>query len=321
MSGIADGTCYVFPKLDGTNASVWFDAEDAAVRCGSRNHRLTLEGDNAGFCAWVNQSESLTMARFVDLFCEHPEWTLYGEWLVPHTLKTYREDAWRRFWIFDVYDRGQQRYVPWDEYGPDLMARGFDVIPPLAIVINPLVQDLRKISDTNTFLIQDGAGIGEGIVIKNYNYRNVYGRQTWAKIVRAEFKDQFHAACAGGTGPGGVAVRMGSFDIERTIAEKYVSDTLAQKTFAKILLDNEIENWQTVPRRELGKRVIPRLLETVWDELIREELWDAIKEHKEPTIDFKRLKRHAMAATKRHLPGLFGNEVQPIADVSGVPGA
>lgn len=47
VEGILDGDCYVFPKLDGTNASIWMD--DAELCCGSRNRQLSLENDNGGF--------------------------------------------------------------------------------------------------------------------------------------------------------------------------------------------------------------------------------------------------------------------------------
>lgn len=36
--GIELGECYVFPKLDGTNASLWV-GEDGSVQAGSRNRR------------------------------------------------------------------------------------------------------------------------------------------------------------------------------------------------------------------------------------------------------------------------------------------
>jgi len=313
VSGLTDGTVYVFPKLDGTNASVWLDAETATIQAGSRNHKLTLEGDNAGFCAWVNQPEQLE--KFKRLFAMCPHWRLYGEWLVPHTLKTYRPDAWRRFWIFDVYDAGQQRYVPYQEYVTALARWELDFIPPMAIVERPLVQDLRGLLSGCTFQMQDGAGPGEGIVLKNYSYRKNYGRQTWAKIVRNEFKDAFYVAM-------GAPQKQGSFDLELTIAQQYVTATLVSKELAKILTDTGLSLTPSTPeeRRELGKTVIPRLLGTVWYELIREELWNAIKQHKEPTIDFKRLKRHAMATTKRLSPALFGREVEPSADLSSASG-
>ena len=44
--------------------------------------------------------------------------------------------------------------------------------------------------EKNVFLIEDGKGAGEGIVIKNYDFRNRYNRNTFAKIVTSEFKEK-----------------------------------------------------------------------------------------------------------------------------------
>lgn len=52
VEGIEDGLTYVFPKLDGTNASVWLN-EEGEVQAGSRNRHLSIGADNAGFLAWV----------------------------------------------------------------------------------------------------------------------------------------------------------------------------------------------------------------------------------------------------------------------------
>ena len=81
------GTCHVFPKLDGTNASVWLD-ENGEVQAGSRKRHLSLDFDNAGFYAWVKEQSNI-----LEYLKENPTHRLYGEWLVPHSLKTYREDA------------------------------------------------------------------------------------------------------------------------------------------------------------------------------------------------------------------------------------
>ena len=63
-AGIENGMCYVFPKIDGTNASLWWDD---GLKAGSRNRELSLNYDNAGFIAWaVNQPS------FRELFREHP---------------------------------------------------------------------------------------------------------------------------------------------------------------------------------------------------------------------------------------------------------
>src|SRR3990167_2374121 len=90
VQGIELGECYVFPKLDGTNASVWNGGGE--IKAGSRTRELTLEQDNAGFYAAILENDSIQ-----EFLIYHPTKRLYGEWLVPHSLKTYREDAWRRF--------------------------------------------------------------------------------------------------------------------------------------------------------------------------------------------------------------------------------
>ena len=43
VNGIEDGMCYIFPKIDGTNSSVWFND---GLQAGSRKRHLTLESDN-----------------------------------------------------------------------------------------------------------------------------------------------------------------------------------------------------------------------------------------------------------------------------------
>lgn len=40
VDGIEQGTTYVFPKLDGTNAQVWLN-EDGTIGAGSRNRTLS----------------------------------------------------------------------------------------------------------------------------------------------------------------------------------------------------------------------------------------------------------------------------------------
>lgn len=95
VSQIELGECYVFPKIDGTNASVWIT--DGVIMAGSRTRELSIESDNAGFYAWVIEQDNIK--RYLN---QNPTHRLFGEWLVPHSLKTYRQNAWRKFYVFDV---------------------------------------------------------------------------------------------------------------------------------------------------------------------------------------------------------------------------
>lgn len=257
------GKCYLFPKIDGTNGSVWMN--ENGIGCGSRRRELSLDADNQGFMAYI-----LNDKRVIDYLRKHPTHRLFGEWLVPHSLKTYRKEAWRKFYIFDVtIDRDEETvdYLTYETYSEFLNEFELDYIPPIAIVKNGSYEQFVDQLEKNVFLVEDGKGAGEGIVIKNYDFYNRFGRQTWAKIVRSEFKE-VHTKTNG--------KKM----VEEEIAIEFCTDAFIEKTYAKIV--NAENGWRS--------EYIPRLLETVYYDLITEESWQFIKKHKNPTINYKTLK-------------------------------
>lgn len=281
VENIEIGTCYVFPKIDGTNASVWLN-DAAIIAAGSRTRTLSLEKDNAGFYEFASQCSEI--ADFLD---SHPTLRLYGEWLVPHSLKTYRENAWRDFYVFDVMD-DSGRYLPYNEY--KLLLDEFDLnyIPPIKIIKNGTYDDfVFQMNSNNNYLIEDGKGMGEGVVLKNYSFVNKYGRTTWAKIVSSEFKAKHHKEM----GAPEVEYKM----VESDIVDKFVTQALCEKVKAKI--EMETGDWKS--------QYIPRLLNTVYYDLVREEMWEIVKEFKKPKIDFKTLQHFTNNKTKEHLPKVF----------------
>ena len=279
VDGIEAGINYIFPKLDGTNAQVWMD-EDGNIRAGSRNRTLTLDNDNAGFYNWVVQQANLK-----EFFEEFPDYRLYGEWLVPHSLKTYREDAWRKFYIFDVESPyGNKQY---EDYQPMLDKHGLDYLAPLAIIKNGSYEQYQRCLEKNVFLIQDGQGIGEGIVIKNYGFVNKFGDQIWAKMISNAFKEVHHKEMG--------APIVGHDLIEEKIVRDFVTGDLVKKVYAKIVIDQG--GWES--------KYIPRLLETVFYDLITEEVWDILKKYNNPKIDFRLLKTLTIAEVKRTMSTLF----------------
>lgn len=269
VEGIELGKLYIFPKLDGTNAQVWLD-DEGNIKAGSRNRELTLEKDNAGFYKFVLENENIK--KYLE---KHPTHRLYGEFLVPHSLKTYREDAWRRFYIFDVCldkEDGSVEYIPYDIYKPLVEEFGLDYIPPIVTMTNGSYEYFIRTLDNNTFMIQDGKGVGEGIVIKNYDYYNKYKRQIWAKIVTNEFKEIHKREM-------GVNNIKTEKVIEQEIVDDYCTAAFIEKEYSKIL--NETGEWDN--------RKIPMLLGRVFSELVKEETWNIIKKYKNPTINYKTL--------------------------------
>lgn len=284
VRGIELGTCYVFPKIDGTNSSCWLDNKE--LKCGSRKRELTLEKDNGGF-----YNSMISNQNIIDYLHKHPTHRLYGEWLIPHSLKTYRDEVWRKFYVFDVceYDEDSFRYLTYDEYKPLLEEFNIDYVPCLKIIKNGNFEDFIKCTTENTFLIKDGFGVGEGIVIKNYDYKNQWGRIVWAKIVTNEFKEK-HIKKMGSP----VLVKENNL-IEQDIIDKYVTESFVNKEYEKIKLENN--GWSS--------KCIPILLSKIYYELINEEMWHIIKKFKSPKIDFKILNNLCIKKIKEIKSDLF----------------
>jgi len=293
-SGVQDiefGVTHIFPKLDGTNASVWcedWNLEEGAciISTGSRNRELTnSDNDNAGFKQYVQSYKQPFWKFFQNV--HHLNYILYGEWLVPHTIKTYREDAWRRFWIFDVYDRSTGKFLPYEVYQSLLETYGLDYIPCIKKFKNGSYDNfLHEAQNNSHFLLPEGSK-GEGIVIKNYDWTNKFQQVTWAKIVLNEFKDKFHATM------GANLQEVGS--PAQVICDFACTPHLIEKEYAKIV--NENGSW--------SNHFIPRLLHTVFYSVVTEELWDGLKKINYGSVNFQELKALCIQKVKQTKPELF----------------
>lgn len=287
VNNINIGMCYIFPKIDGTNASLWCEKinplngnKQIKLLAGSRNRQLDIENDNAGFYKWAIEQKNIG-----EFFLEYPNLRLYGEWLVPHSLKTYNENAWRNFYVFDVMDGDD--YLQYELYKDILDNFNIEYIPPICKIQNPTIERLNDQLEKNDYLIKDGLGVGEGIVIKNYKYVNRYGRQVWAKIVTSEFKVKHKKVM-------GVCELKEKLLVENEIVNKYITLSLVEKEYSKI---KNSDGWES--------KFIPKLLNIVYYCLITEECWNFTKEFKNPTISFSMLKNLTTQKIKELKPELF----------------
>ena len=282
VEDILIGKVQLTTKIDGTNAVVWMN-DEGQICFGSRNRQLSLDNDNAGFMATYLDNEPLK-----NFLSAHPDWIVYGEFLVKHTIKYYRPDAWNKLYVFDIYDTAREIYMDYFEWKDEAEKYGLDYIPCFAVLKNPSLEELQHQLDNANFLLPDEEVThGEGIVIKNPTFRNKYGRQNYAKIVRTEFKEKFHKAM----GP----IEKETVYVERDIVDKYITRALCEKEKAKIEL--QVGGW--------NNKLIPRLLNTVWYCLVDEEMWHIVKEFKMPKIDFKLMNKFCIAKVKELMPELF----------------
>ncbi len=318
VDGICQGTCFIFPKLDGTNGSVWAEFlpfspasglggfEKLTVRVGSRNRILRPESDNAGFHAFV-KGESDEAERLRMLVLKNPSYVFYGEWLVPHTIQCYKKDAWRKFYIFDVFDREAGAYIEYNTYRHALDNAGVPFIPAIRVE-NPTGPELDEIVAKQDYLCKPGE-FGEGIVVKNYGWRNQFDRQPWMKVLRDGFMDK----------KGRPAVGSDAGATEEMIAEALVDGHLVEKEFNKGLL-RLAESMKVVFEGAAHDNYIPRdhfveahrgkvigiLLAQVFNSVIDEEFTARrLKKFGYPTVDFRVLRGAVTRRVKELKPELF----------------
>ena len=186
------GEIYITPKLDGTNACVYY--ENGEVKTGSRKRAINIDSDNAGFALWVKTSKNDEAIALRDFFTdEYENWIIYGEFGAGSvaTIKRYIPGTASQLWIFDVYNIQEQRFIPRKDWEPILSRKGLKewIVPIMGTLINPTIEQVSSYLDQNHFrLAENDPEPGEGIVIRNEKYRDQYGHYIITKIVRAEFK-------------------------------------------------------------------------------------------------------------------------------------
>ena len=254
VDGILNGKVYIYPKLDGSNHCIWYDEDRAEIRCASRNQVLTSEYDSTKFV----HTYYLTHKEKIDeLMQDFKNLVFYGEFMNPHVIRYYTEDTWYDWFVFDVFNKDTLKWMTYEEYAPILDRYGISYIPPIAILENPITDALNECVMNNHYHTTDD-NIGEGIVIKNYEFVNRYGRTTWAKIVRDEFKTASKAKP--GTCGRVVITR------EDTLVDKYLTPDFVAKEYYKFV--DERGDW--------NDRMIPGLIQQVLSEWWKDYSYDVI---------------------------------------------
>lgn len=273
VEGILNGSCYIFHKLDGTNTSVYLN-DNGEMEFASRNRALTPFKDNHGV-----RNALINDARFKDYLEAHPTHRLFGEWLVPHTIRGYQASAWHKLYIFDVMDG--DKYLTYFDYMSECIRFDIDFIPLIERLETPTTEQISDLLDCCSWLMADDLP-GEGIVIKNYDFVNKFGDTIWAKLVR----NVVHAAQK-------VQAPIDVKTIEPIIIDNFLTPDLIQKEFAKLAADG----WHT--------KLIGKFIQDVWFTFVTEETFNFISKHHNPKVNFALLHKLAVEKIKSVKPELF----------------
>lgn len=285
--GILDGICEITPKLDGTNACLYL-SDEGLLCAGSRTRSLTKEKDNAGFYNWVF-SDAEQALKLRELMLNNPTWIVYGEWGVGRvaSIKDYDEVSKDHLWIFDVYDSAVNQYLKYHEWFGEMTRYGLDEwVVPVTVLDHPTMEQIQELAEKNKFLLNGANHAGEGVVIRNYNFRDNYGHYQVAKFVLDEYK-QNKAKKQKSADP---------TDIVQAIIENYCTSAEMSKAVNKICLLLGMDHFDLSNNKAIGMT-----LQMVWNESILSECADWVKKYKCPVVDFSALRMACFEKVRRYI--------------------
>lgn len=220
-------------KIDGANASFTYDPDTASNKAFSRKTELDESNTLRGF--WnLTQQFPIDVVKSVT---QDGRYVIYGEWLVPHTVK-YPEPMYKKFYMFDIYDTVSEHYMPHSfTYGAyeKLKALGCDIefVPILFTGTFTSWDDLMKyvgISHTGA------SPCDEGIVVKSQDRLNDADNSKspkYIKIVAKEFSEVHQSKPQKDIDPEKLAKRQA----DEVLATTIVTERRVQKTLEKLIDD------------------------------------------------------------------------------------
>lgn len=283
VRGILCGDVVVMPKLDGTNACLFM--KDGTVHAGSRHRELNANKDNANFYRTLVTKAMEEFPQVIVYLTKHPDHIVYGEWLGAEGEKFtgHIKDYIRHgFFVFDVFDTVADAYIPYDVYKNDF-GNYSKVVPVIATFHNPTREEINACLDKTDYNLMPNAK-GEGIVIKNYQFRDTYGHIQIAKIVRDEFiqeKSKPKKPLAAGQN-------------EENFVDKFCTNSFMSKCQAKVMNALNIDVWVT------DKKPVGMFLNLCLTDLMEEDFWGYFKK-KKGVVDLNAIQRLVFARCREYL--------------------
>ena len=284
-SGILNGTCYLSPKIDGTNATIYFDIDKDELVCGSRKRALSPDDDNAGFATWFFDTIDTPLSEAENIACliaDHPHIQVFGEWLGSRkfvgAIKDYNPAALCSLFIFDLYDMDKEIYLhpaKIQELCEDYNLT--DYLIPQTKMTNPTMDDIYEFAQNNHYLIPNQDKKGEGVVVRNPSYRDKYGHYTVGKFVLDEYKhNKSKSRAKKEYDPG---------EVETAIIEEFVTDAELSKAIAKTVTYFDADEFHKYEGRMIGF-----FLNEIYNSCILDEIRNILKKFKNPIINFSVLR-------------------------------
>lgn len=266
VKNILNGHVYVYPKMDGQNASIWSD-NDGNIHCASRTREISIENDSADFAKYILTSESEEVKSIRNFCRDHKNYIVYGEYLgnpdrknskFLGTMKNYTEKG---FYIFDIYDIYVDDFANFN-YLSDYISKNYHynkLVPCIGEFDNPSMDEISSCLRKNHYMLNDSS-IGEGIVIKQYpSYRDENNEIQCAKLISDEYYDLKAKK-----------IRNKKAINPDDIINEFV-ETLCTKSF---VLKERTKIINIIGEDATTNAIIGRTINACIDALMKEEFWD-----------------------------------------------
>lgn len=238
-------------KVDGANASFVKDDDNfQGVTCYSRKQTLTPENTLQGFYSWVSKN----IVPIKDKL--NPNYRYIGEWTTPHKIK-YKEEYVKTFLMFSIWDEGTQQYLSDGIVRAEAYRLGLETVK--YFYHGEFVSYEHMTSFIGKSNITEVPNTGEGIVVKNTNYLDRFGKQVFVKLVSESFAEIQKQKL-----PKNPNVNQKELSVIKSIMTKARVDKLMHK-----LVDEELINREDFEIEKMGlliKLITPRVIEDMYKE-------------------------------------------------------
>ena len=275
--GILTGTVYIQEKIDGANTQIF--TGDGKIQLGSRNQSIG-EGSFNGFQEYVQAHEGIKK-----LTADHPDWRLFGEWLVRHTL-SYDETSFKKWYLFDICNE-KEEFLDLEEVYK--IAQEYSILTPKLFLkaTNPTLDQIQP------FVGKSELGPkGEGVVIKNFDFINKWGVLSYAKLVTQEFKEDNSLVFGG----------------NRKDSDSYWEQWAVNKFLDISRIRKIINKTESITGNKIRIEDTPRVIGTAYHDMITEEIWE-IQKKVTGNFNFKVLARIAQKKAAKIFHDILNNQI------------
>ncbi len=286
--GILVGKCTIQEKIDGANASIWWDTDTNQVHYGSRTRDLRAANDNFnGFGDWVKNNPQIE--KFLSEFTKT---RLNGEWLVRHSIG-YHEASYKQFYLYDIDVEqvdGTEKRLPLESMYETAKALNIPAAHLFAEIENPTLEQIQAFAGKTVL----GAK-GEGVVVKNLGFINKFGDLQYGKYVTQEFKED-NAITFGGNNK----------HSETYWEMHFVNAFVTLQRLEKIL-----NKFAAINTERLDMKHIPQIMGMMHHDVVSEECWAISKKCTAP-FDFKAFEK----LIKRKTRQMYVNRLTGVVSVA-----